>query len=127
MFLQALGLVLALGFFVALPGWLLLKALFPRPGSLGGIERFFLVVAGGMLVTMSVGILLGFLPHGDHRGALQSIATRGMPNVELAMIGVCVVLFAVGVRRGAFPTFAARFPRLSRMWAKPSQAADQQP
>ena len=127
MILQALGLTLALGFFVALPGWLLVKALFPREGSIGGIERVFLTIAGGILVTMSVGIILGFLPHGDHRGALQSLATRGMPNVELAMIGVCAALFAVGVRRGAFPSFAARYPRLAGAWTKPSQAADQQP
>lgn len=110
--LDVLGVAVAVLVVVALPGWLLVKALFPRAESLRWSERVFLTVAGGVLVAMAVGIVLGFLPHGG-RGFLQSLPTRGMPYVEVAMLAVSFGLFWVGVRRGAFPTLARRYPRLA--------------
>ncbi|HET6404077.1 MAG TPA: DUF1616 domain-containing protein, partial [Candidatus Thermoplasmatota archaeon] len=122
-----LGLPLAIALFVALPGWLLVNALFPRRDALRTSERIYLSVAGGIFVTMLLASILGFLPHGG-RGALQSFAIRGMPNVELMMIAACLGLFWAGVARGAYPTVASRFPRIAAPWAaKPSQVSDQQP
>lgn len=118
--LDVLGVLVAIVLVIALPGWLLARALFPRVDSLRPSERFFLATAGGILVTMTVGILLGFLPHGEGRGFLQSIPTRGMPYVEVAMIAVCAGLFAVGLRRGAYPGFAKRYPRFARRVVAPS-------
>lgn len=126
--LDVLGAIVGVALVVALPGWLLVWALFPRADSLRFSERLFLTIAGGILVAMSVGIVLGFLPHGDGRGFLQSIPTRGMPYVEIAMIGVCLGLFAIGLRRGAYPSLEARYPRLATRLAKAlPQGGDQQP
>lgn len=109
MILEALRLALAAALLVALPGFLLSYALFPRKTDLRGAERLYLVIAGGMLLLMSIALLLGFLPHAS-RGALQSLAVSGMPNVEVAMIGADLGLAWVAMRRGALPALAAKLP-----------------
>lgn len=114
--LDALRFVLALALLVALPGWLLAVALFPRREDLGFAQRVYLAIGGGILVTMLVASGLGFLPHGD-RGALQSIFTGGMPNLELAMLAACIGLFWIGAQRGGYPAFASRHPKLVAPWA----------
>lgn len=130
MLFEALRLALAFLLLIALPGYLLVRALFPARGSLPPAQQVYLGLAGGVLLLATVGIVLGFLPHAAGRGAFQSIATEGMPNVELASFGVCLVLFWIGAARGAYPRVAARYPRLVAPWVKPaaeSQVAQQQP
>ena len=130
MILEALRLALAFLLLVALPGYLLVRALFPARASLPLAQQLYLTLAGGVLLLAGVGIVLGFLPHASGRGAFQSLATKGMPNVELASLGVCLVLFWIGAARGAFPRVSARYPRLVAPWVKPqadSQVAQQQP
>lgn len=129
MLLEALRLALAFLLLVALPGYLLVRAIFPKRESLPVAQQVYLVIAGGILVLASVGIVLGFLPHTGGRGAFQSIATGGMPNVELATLGVSLVLFWVGAARGAFPRVSARYPRLVAPWssAEESKLAHEQP
>lgn len=113
MLLEAMRLFLAALLLVALPGFLLVNATFPRSRSqVGTIERVYLALAGGVLLLMLVGILLGSLPHGD-TGWFSTIAT-GTPNLELATLAMSVLLFYVGLARGAYPRVAARFPRLVR-------------
>lgn len=138
--LDLLGLAAAVFAIVVLPGWLLANALFPRRGQLRASERSFVTLAGGILVAMSVGTVLGFLPHGE-RGFLQSLALGGMPYVESAMIAVALGLFVVGLRRGAYPVLARRYPRFAvraAPWARApgpsvrgarsaSQGGDQKP
>lgn len=112
MLLELLRLALALVLLVLLPGYLLVNALFPAPRSrLTGLERGYLTVAGGILLLMLLGLVLGFLP-GPGRGWFQSLAT-GAPFVELATLAACAGLFVVGLRRGAYPRLSARFPRLA--------------
>ena len=117
MLLEALRLVAALLLLVLLPGWLLVQALFPRRESLGFAARVYLTIAGGVLLLMSVGIALGFLPHGS-RGHFSSFASGGMPNVELLTLAVSAGLFWAGAARGAYPTLAARYPRLVQPWVR---------
>lgn len=118
-------LILLLGslLFVALPGWTLVNALFPKRASLKPLERGYLAVAGGLIVVITVGIILGFLPHGEGDGFLKTLAT-GAPNAELALLAVSALLFWVGLHRGAYPRIAARFPRLLAMKPKGEQARD---
>lgn len=115
--LDVVRVVLALTLLVALPGWLVVQALWPERGGLRASERLYLSIAGGVLMTMLVASVLGFLPHGD-RGALQSVFLGGMPNLEIAMLAVCVCLFWLGVHRGAYPVLAARYPRFASPWSK---------
>ena len=126
MLLEALRLALALLLLIVLPGWLLVRALFPRPGILSRVQEAYLALGGGVLVLMTVGIVLGFLPRAGGRGQLQSLATGGMPNVELATLAVSLVLFWIGAARGAYPRVSARFPRLAAPWAH-SKARQQEP
>lgn len=111
MYVELVRLLLAVGLVVVLPGWLLVNALFPRGrSSLAGVERGYVVVAAGILLVILVGVLLGFLPHsGD--GFFQTLGS-GFPHVELAMLGVSLLLGYVGLHRGAYPRLAARYPRL---------------
>jgi hypothetical protein len=124
MILEALRLALALLLLVALPGWLLLRALFPRR-ELSFSLQLYLTLGGGVLVLMLVGIVLGFLPHAGGRGAFQSLAMGGMPNVELGMLAACLALFWFGAHRGAHPRVTARFPRFATPWS--SKAPHEQP
>ena len=117
MILEALRLGLALVLLVILPGFLLVQAFFPRPGTLSRSEQVYLSLAGGILVAMSVGLILGFLPHGD-RGHLSGFATGGMPNIELLAIAASVGLFYLGAARGAYPGLAAKYPRWVLPWLK---------
>lgn len=112
MLLEALRLILALALLVALPGLLLTNALFPRGSVVRGAARVYMVVAGGLLALMLVGSVLGLLPHGK-TGWFQMLAMGGMPNVELAMLALCALLFWIGLLRGAYPRLAARYPRLA--------------
>lgn len=118
MLLEALRLFVALLLLVALPGWLLVRALFPAQGSLTRWQQAYLVPAGGILVLMLLGIVLGFLPRAGSRGHFQSLATGGMPNVELAVVAASLVLFWVGAHRGAYPRASARFPALAAPWTR---------
>ncbi len=122
MILETLRLALALVLLVILPGFLLVQAFFPRPGTLSRSEQVYLTLGGGILVAMAVGIILGFLPHGD-RGHLSGFATGGMPNIELLMIAASVGLFYLGAARGAYPGLAARYPKLVLPWVKPPSAS----
>lgn len=112
MLAEMLRLLLVVVLFVALPGWLLVNAVFP-PGrsALRGMERAYVSVAGGILLLIFVGVVLGLLPHQDSHGFFQTFAT-GLPNVELAMIGTSILLGYIGLQRGAYPRVAARFPHL---------------
>lgn len=117
MLVELLRLAAATAILVVLPGWLLVKALFPHspphPRTLRVAERVTLTLAGGILLLMLVASILGFLPYSGTRGHFQSLATGGMPNVELSMLAVMGILLWVGLQRGAFPRLAARFPRLA--------------
>lgn len=113
MLLELLRLLVVTGLLVLLPGFLLVNAVFP-PGKATKItllERSYVAVAGGILLLVLVGVVLGLLPHGT-RGFFQTMAT-GVPYVELAMLAVSLVLFSVGLQRGAYPRLARRFPQLA--------------
>lgn len=119
MLLELLRLALVLLLAVALPGLLLVNALFPTSRArLTATERGYLAVAAGILLAMLVGVTLGSIPHGDGRGYFQTMAT-GFPHVEIALLAVSALLFYVGLVRGAYPRVAARYPRLAQPDARP--------
>ena len=73
MLLEILRLLVVTGLLVVLPGFLLVNAVFPA-GRLTRLERSYMAVAGGVLLLILVGVVLGFLPHGT-RGFFQTSAT----------------------------------------------------
>lgn len=112
MLLALLRLGVALALLVVVPGALLLNALLPPHRSrLTRVERAYLSLAGGALLLMLVGVVLGMLPHGS-TGWFGSLATGGFPHLELALLAVSIGLFYVGLRRGAYPGLVARWPAL---------------
>lgn len=116
MLVEALRLLLVLVLLVLLPGWLLVHAAFPRR-AFRGAERAYLVAAGGVLTLMLVATLLGLLPPLGEKG-WYTMLTTGFPMVELAMMAACLLLFWIGLVRGAYPRVAARYPRLLAPEAK---------
>jgi uncharacterized membrane protein len=114
MLVELLRLAAALFLLVLVPGFVLVQAAFPPARTrarIAPLERAYITVVGGIVLLILVGVTLGFLPHGQGRGYFQTLAT-GSPNVELALLAVTVVLFYVGLQRGAYPWIARRFPRL---------------
>lgn len=102
--LQAL---VALALIFILPGFFLVKAVFPRRRLSEDFHApyvLFLSVTMSIVVTILVGTTLGFLPKpaGAEKGYFQGAAT-GFPFIEIALGGVTLVLAAAAVLRGAFP------------------------
>lgn len=60
----ALRIALGLLFVLFFPGYTLLSALFPRRGSLGGIERITLSLGLSLAVTPLIGLILNYTPWG---------------------------------------------------------------
>lgn len=70
-----------------LPGAALTWVLWPRGAGLDPIDRVFLSIALSVAVTIAVGGLLGFLPHGD----------EGFFQVPLLVAILLVVTIAAGL------------------------------
>ncbi|MBA7685353.1 hypothetical protein ES703_93776 [subsurface metagenome] len=60
----ALRIVLALPFILFFPGYTLLSALFPKRGSLGGVERIAYSFGLSIAVTILIGVILNYTPWG---------------------------------------------------------------
>ncbi|HVL48669.1 MAG TPA: DUF1616 domain-containing protein [Candidatus Thermoplasmatota archaeon] len=92
----------ALALIAFVPGFFLVKALFPRPRAAGfdALLTGFLSVATSLAITIVVGVVLGFLP-AEGRGYFQA-AGSGFPFIESSLALVSVALAAVAWRRGAF-------------------------
>ena len=60
----ALRIALGLLFLLLFPGYILLSALFPKRGSLTGIERIVLSFALSIAVTSLIGLILNYTPWG---------------------------------------------------------------
>lgn len=111
--IETLRILLAVALLVVVPGVLLVNALLPPPTArLRRSERAALGVTAGMLLLMLVGVVLGFLPHGE-RGSFSTFAT-GFPHVEIVTVSLAAILFWVGAQRGAYPSVTARWPRLAQ-------------
>lgn len=81
---------------------MLVRALWPRRGDgPPWLARALLAIVLSVSITILVGIALGFAPHGEGRGWLQTSGT-GAPIAEAVLVAVSAALFAVGWRRGAW-------------------------
>lgn len=106
-----LGIVAGVLLVAFVPGFLLVRAAFPRgvptgdrPGSEASLTLLLSVVLSLAVATLA-GLVLGFLP-ADGRGAFQGRVT-GAPYLEATLLGTSLVLFSVAFARGAFPRLAA--------------------
>lgn len=84
-----------------LPGFTLVKALFPKKEDLdpefGGLYQVVLGMGMSVVITIVVGILLGSLPLQNGKGQFTA------PNIILLLSVITITLFAVGTYRNAYP------------------------
>jgi len=96
-----------------LPGTMLIKAMFPRPGELdeeyNGLYVITLGMATSVCLTILVGFVLGSLPVRESgKGWFDA------PFIVLSLVLVTVVFFAIAWWRGAFPWLGLLHRRLAR-------------
>ncbi len=113
--LELVRIVLGLLLIFVLPGTMLIKAMFPRPGELdeeyNGLYVITLGMATSICITILVGFVLGSLPVRD--GGQGWFDT---PFIVGGLVSVTVAFFAIAWWRGAFPWLGlvhkglARFP-----------------
>lgn len=113
MALDFLNIVLGLLLIFVLPGVMLIKAMFPRPGELDQEYNGIYVLALGMTTSVCITILVGFV--------LGSIPTDAgeqgyfeRPLLLGSLVGLTLLFFAVGWWRGAFPWMGLLHPKLAR-------------
>lgn len=98
--------VVALALVFVLPGFFLVKAIWPRHAfsrDYHALTVLFLSVVLSVSVTILATGVLAFLPGGRFTGA-----ATGAPVIEGTLAGVTLVLASVAVARGAFPRVWAR-------------------
>jgi hypothetical protein len=111
--LEALRIVFGLLLIFVLPGTMLIKAMFPRPGELdeeyNGLYVITLGMATSVCLTILVGFVLGSLPVRDSgKGWFDA------PFIVLSLVLVTVVFFVIAWWRGAFPWLGLVHRRLAR-------------
>jgi len=113
--LELLQIVAGLLLIFVLPGTMLIKAMFPRPGELdeeyNGLYVMTLGMATSICITILVGFVLGSLPErSGGKGWFDA------PFIVAGLVSVTLVFFVVAWWRGAFPWLGllhkglARFP-----------------
>ncbi len=95
-----------LALILLLPGYFLVKTVFPRERLSRDLHApllLFLSVALSVVTTVLVGSVLAFWPRGaGERGLFQGAAT-GAPIIETALAGTTAALAIAAIARGAFP------------------------
>lgn len=90
-----------------LPGWLLVRALWPEGrvrDPMSFLRTLVLSMGFSVGITICVASLLGYLPHGQ-RGFF------GPVGIAAGLLAAAAGAFVWGLRRGAFPRLARRTNR----------------
>jgi membrane protein implicated in regulation of membrane protease activity len=111
--------VVALLLFFFVPGFLLMKALWPewRFRGVKGLERGLTLVAGGVVLSVALTIIIGF--YLGNTGLFQ--AGQGNPLLEEILAAISVVCLIAGWWRGAY---SAKAPPESRLTEPPLYGED---
>ena len=115
MALEILVLIFGILLIFVLPGIMLIKAMFPRPGELDEEYNGIYVLALGMATSICLTILAGFVlgslePKAGEKGYFDR------PYIIGSLLGMTFTFFLIGWWRGAYPwlgllhTKLARFP-----------------
>jgi hypothetical protein len=119
--LEVLQIILGLVLIFFLPGYLLVKALFPGRNELDQEYNLIYEIGLGMGLSIVIAILDGFL-----LGSLQQVVgfrivdgvEKGYfdtPYIVSSLLAICLLLFAAGWYRGAFPWMGRLHPSLTRV------------
>lgn len=110
---ELLQVILGILLIFVLPGVMLIKAMFPRPGELdeeyNGIYVLALGMATSICLTILAGFVLGSLPAKD-----DGTGYFDRPYIIGSLVGMTVVFFIIGWWRGAYPWMGLLHPKLAR-------------
>ncbi len=113
MALEIIQLIFGILLIFVLPGTMLIKAMFPRPGELdeeyNGIYVLALGMATSICLTILAGFVLGSLPvKEDGTGYFDR------PLIIGSLLGMTIVFFLIGWWRGAYPWLGLLHSKLAR-------------
>ena len=113
MALEIIQLIFGILLIFVLPGTMLIKAMFPRPGELdeeyNGIYVLALGMATSICLTILAGFVLGSLPVRD-----DGTGYFDRPLIIGSLLGMTIVFFLIGWWRGAYPWLGLLHPKLAR-------------
>ncbi len=113
MALEILRIILGILLIFVLPGTMLIKAMFPRPGELdeeyNGIYVLALGMATSICLTILVGFVLGSLPVKD-----DGTGWFDAPLITGSLVALTIIFFAIGWWRGAYPWMGLVHPKMAR-------------
>jgi len=97
-----------------LPGFMLIKSLFPGPKDLDKEYNTLYVITLGMAMSIVITILSGFVlgsipPDSSGKGYFKS------PYIEINLVVITLILFVVAWYRGGFPIMGKLHPSLLRV------------
>ena len=109
-----LRIVLSLPFVLFCPGYSLLSALFPRQGSLGGIERVALSFGSSIAVALLIGLILNYTPWGI---SLYPVITSVTLFIVIASAIAWYRLWILPAAERFSVSASISMPRWGRMWS----------
>ena len=127
--LEVLRIILGLVLIFFLPGYLLVKALFPGQNELDKEYNLIYEIGLGMGLSIVIAILDGFLLGSLHQlVGFRTVdgAEKGWfdtPYIVSSLLLVCLLLFIAGWYRGAYPWMGRLHPSLTRVPASESPKA----
>jgi hypothetical protein len=127
--LEVLRIILGLVLIFFLPGYLLVKALFPGRNELDKEYNLIYEIGLGMGLSIVIAILDGFLLGSLHQlVGFRTVdgAEKGWfdtPYIVSSLLLICVLLFIAGWYRGAFPWMGRLHPSLTRVPASENPKA----
>jgi hypothetical protein len=116
--LDALRILFGLLLIFFLPGYLLVKALFPGRNELDKEYNLVYEIGLGMGLSIVIAILDGFFLGSVHQLVGFREDGRGYfdtPYIVASLLIICLLLFVAGFYRGAFPWMGRLHPTLTRV------------
>lgn len=106
--LGLLRIMFAMVLLLFLPGFLLVQALFPKKNELSEEDDWLYRIVLSVVLSIVIAIILAFIisslgvNEGTGKGYFTAI------NITISLLAISVVLFVIGVMRGAYPKIYTR-------------------
>lgn len=122
--IDILRIFLAIVLLFFLPGYMVIKSLFPGKRDLDNeyneIYVFTLSIAMSIVISILTGFILASLPpDASGKGYLRS------PFIEISLITITIILFIIAWHRGAFPWLGKVHPKLQKVIKEEEYTAEE--
>jgi len=101
--LVVLRILFAIIILLFLPGFLLVQALFPKKNELSEEDDWLYRIVLSVVLSIVIAIILAFIISSLGVDAETGKGYFTPLNIVISLLAICVVLFAIGVWRGAYP------------------------